>query len=198
MCVCLLAYHFMVNILWNFQEMKDVYTEQSSVLEHSSGLLREAVSKVTVTSAPCCDPRALGRGHQDFLLLLLDDVGVSVLCTSRRSYFTSFISGFFGRACASRGSTAPGLPAYPWISVFLFAEQGAARPARGWLGGGTHPRSASLGRDGREEAHRDQELGGCAQRKAVACSSLAPAPRLAALCSRLGPGPEVLMTHTFL
>lgn len=129
--VCVLAYHFMVNILWNLKETKGVYTEQSSVLEHSSGLLREAVSKVTVTSAPCCDPRALGRGHQVFLLLLLDDVGASVLCTPRRSYFTSFISGFLGRACASRDSTAPGLPTYSWISVFLFAEPGAARPPRG-------------------------------------------------------------------
>ena len=75
-----------------------MYTEQSSVLEHSSGLLREAISKVIVTSAPYWDPRALGRGHRVFLLLLLDDVGVSVLRTSRRSSFTSFISGFFGRA----------------------------------------------------------------------------------------------------
>lgn len=133
------AYQFMVNVLRTVKEVKDVSTEQSSVLEHSSGLLREAVSKVAVTSAPCWDPRALGRGHGVFLLPLLDDVGVSLLCTSRKSPFSSFISGFFGRACASRDSRAPGLPPYSWISVFPFAEHGAALlPEQR----GTQPRSA--------------------------------------------------------
>jgi len=49
-------------------------------------------------------------GRQVFLLLLLGGVGVGVLRTSRGSSCTRFISGFFGDACTSRHSKAPGPP----------------------------------------------------------------------------------------
>lgn len=153
-------------------------------------------------SAPFWDPRTLGRRHQIFVLLLLDDVGRERVVRFTQIIFYQLHFGFLGSSFRKSRQHRGGITCL--LVDFCVPDCRArrcraARPARGSLGGGTQPRSYQVRRDGREGAR-------CSQRKAAALSSLAPTPRPSAFCSRprsrLLSRPilltEMLITNTFL